>query len=304
MNSGLAAFLLRRVLLAILFIAIVSTSALILARLAPGDATTELSLSGVDAATVARTREALGLNRPIVEQVGHWFAGLVRFDLGQSSRYQRPVSSLLRDRVGNTALLAAVACALATLIGVPLGILTGAKPHGVLAAIITPISLALVSCPPIVGALGLLLLALTTGWMSVAPGHLVLPALALALPIAAMLERVQSQATSESLTAPHLTAAAARGIPRTRLIWVHASRDSLRPVLGIYGIVIGGVFSGSLAVEWVTSWPGLGNLMYTAIVSRDVLLTAGCALVGAILIALGNLIGDLLRGLADPRVRA
>src|SRR5262249_15789849 len=135
------------------------------------------------------------------------------------------------------------------------------------------------------------------------PGHLLVPVLALALPIAAMLERLQSQATSESLAAPHLLAAAARGIPPRRLIWIHASRDTLKTILGIYGIVIGGVFSGSLAVELVTSWSGLGSLMYRAIVSRDVMLTAGCALVGAILIALGNLAGDLLRGLADPRVR-
>jgi len=304
MNSGLAAFLLRRLVVAILFIAVVSTSALVLARLAPGDATTVLSLSGASAAAVAREREALGLDRPIYEQIGRWFAGLTHFDLGQSSLHRRPVTSLLRDRAPNTALLAAVALALATLIGVPLGILTGSKPRSVLAAIVTPISLALVSCPPIVGALGLLLLALTTGWISAAPGHLAVPALALALPIAAMLERLQSQATSESLTAPHLMAAAARGIPPRRLVWIHASRDSLRPVLGIYGIVIGGVFSGSLAVELVTSWSGLGRLMYEAIIARDVLLTAGCALVGAILIALGNLVGDLLRGLADPRVRA
>lgn len=304
MNSGLTAFLLRRLVVAIAFIAVVSTSALVLARLAPGDATTEATFSGVDAATVARQREELGLDRPIYEQVGRWIAGLARFDLGESSKFHQPVASLLRDKTGNTALLATLALALATLIGVPLGILTGAKPRSVLAAIVTPVSLALVSCPPIVGALALLLLALTTGWMSVAPGHLAVPVLALALPIAAMLERLQSQATSESLTAPHLTAAAARGIPPARLVWIHAGRHALRPVLGIYGIVIGGVFSGSLAVEWITTWPGLGQLMYQAIVSRDVQLTAGCALVGAILIALGNLAADLLRGIADPRVRA
>ena len=78
----------------------------------------------------------------------------------------------------------------------------------------------------------------------------------------------------------------------------------MRPVLGLFGVILGSLFSGSLAVEWVTSWPGLGRLMYDGIVGRDLYLVAGCALCGAVLIALGNLAADLLRGLADPRVRA
>jgi peptide/nickel transport system permease protein len=87
-------------------------------------------------------------------------------------------------------------------------------------------------------------------------------------------------------------------------VWIHAARQALRPVLGIYGLLIGGLFSGSLAVEWVTSWPGLGRLTYDALVSRDLLLVSGCALAGAVLIAVGNVAADLIRAAADPRVRA
>jgi len=118
-----------------------------------------------------------------------------------------------------------------------------------------------------------------------------------------MLERLQSQATSEAISAPDLTAAAARGVPRSRLIWVHAARQSLRPVLGVYGIIIGSLFSGSLAVETIASWPGLGRLMYDALVARDLFLVAGCALAGAMFIAAGNFLADVLRALVDPRVR-
>ena len=82
-----------------------------------------------------------------------------------------------------------------------------------------------------------------------------------------------------------------------------AARQSLRPVLGVYGLIVGGLFSGSLAVEWVTSWPGLGRLTYDALVHRDLFLVAGCALAGAILIAAGNFAADAARALADPRVR-
>jgi len=302
-TSSFAAFFWRRLLAAIVFVAVVSSSTIVLTHLAPGDATTELFLSGADAQSVAQERARLGLDLPLYAQFGRWIAGIARLDLGNSSAYRQPVSKLVGERAANTATLAATALGLATVVGLPLGLLTAARPRGALALIVAPVSLALVACPPIVGALALSLLAVGTGWLSVAPGHLTLPALALALPLAALLERLQSQASAEALAAPDLVAAAARGVPRWRLLWVHATRQSLRPVLGIYGIIIGSVFSGSLAVEFVTAWPGLGRLMYDALVGRDLFLVAGCALLGAIFLAIGNLMADLARALVDPRVR-
>jgi peptide/nickel transport system permease protein len=130
-----------------------------------------------------------------------------------------------------------------------------------------------------------------------------LPLLALALPMTAVIERLQSRAACEALEQPTSVAAAARGIPRSRLIWVHAFRASLRPVLGVYGIIIATLFSGSVAVEVITGWPGLGRLMLDGLESRDVFLVAGCALTGALMVATGNLVADVLRALADPRVR-
>jgi peptide/nickel transport system permease protein len=303
MPAGLAAFTARRLVAAVVLVVVVSSSALLLVRLAPGDATTELALAHVDAAALAEARTRLGLDRPFSAQLGSWIRGLAHFDLGQSSRFGRPVADLVGERSWNTARLAAVALALAVLIGLPLGLLTGAAPRGLLAMCVTPVSIALLSCPPIVGAFGLMVLAINTRWLSIVPGAVVVPALALALPLAAMLERVQSQATTEVLAAPGAGAAAARGLPPWRLLWIHAARQAVRPVLGLFGVILGSLFSGSLAVEWVTSWPGLGRLMYDGLVGRDLFLVAGCALVGAVLIAIGNLAADLLRGLADPRVR-
>jgi peptide/nickel transport system permease protein len=92
-------------------------------------------------------------------------------------------------------------------------------------------------------------------------------------------------------------------VPAVRLLWIHAARQSLRPVLGVYGIVIGTLFSGSLAVEAVTGWPGIGRLMYDALVGRDLFLVAGCALAGGVLIALGNVTADVIRAVVDPRIR-
>jgi peptide/nickel transport system permease protein len=302
-TSSLLAFVARRVVAALVLVAIVSTGAFVLTRLAPGDASTELRASGADAATIARTRARLGLDRPFVEQVGDWIRGLAHFDLGRSSAYNgAPVAPLARERAANTALLAAAALAIA-LVGLPLGVLTGARPGGWLSVAVTPISVALVSCPPIIGALALLWLAVSTGWLSISPGSLAVPALALALPLAATLERLQSQATAEALRAPDVVAARARGLSPARVLWRHATRQSLRPVLGIAGVLIGSLFSGSLAVEAITSWPGLGRLMYDALEGRDVFLAAGCALVGAGVLAAGNLVADIARALVDPRTR-
>lgn len=295
-------FLVRRTLAALLFVAAVSISAVVLTRLAPGDATFGMKEHGYSAADVAKERARLGLDRPIYEQVFVWLRGLARLDLGRT-RVGQPVGALVVDAAANTAILASIALLLATAIGVPLGILTGARPQGWLAKLVLPISIAFLACPPLVGALALLLLAVETGWLSVAPGSIALPALALALPIAASLERLQSQATGEMLAGPEIAAAAARGVPPRRLLWIHAARQSLRPVLGVYGIVIASLFSGSLAVEAITSWPGLGRLMATALTSREVFLTAGCALAGAMLIAAGNLIADVVRAIVDPRIR-
>lgn len=303
MTGGFGAFLARRLVAAILFVTAVSTVAFTLARLAPGDETTADFLAGVDEREIADKRARLGLDDPLPVQVGRWVTGLVRLDLGESSLFQRPVRTLVIERGVNTARLAFLALIAATVLGIPLGILTAAYPRHPFSRLVVPVSLALVACPPLVGALGLMALAVSTGVMSIAPGALLLPTLALALPVAATLERLQSQATRDVLQAPDVLAGAARGLPASRLIWRHAARQSLRPVLGVYGIVIGSLFSGSLAVELVTSWPGLGRLMYDGVLASDVTLVAGCVWAGAICLALGNVIADVLRAWVDPRLR-
>ncbi len=301
MNRTPLAFFARRVAAALVLILVVTTSAYVIARLAPGDETTTDFMAGVAADAIAARRAQLGLDDPLLVQTGRWLGGLLRLDLGTSSYFGRPVITLVTERGLNTAHLAATALLLATLLGLPLGVVTGAYPDRLVSRVVVAVSLALVACPPLVAALGLMLFAVSTGMLSIAPGAIVLPALALGLPVAAMLERLQSQATQEAMLAPDLVAAAARGIPPARLVWRHAARQSLRPVLGVYGIVMGSLFSGSLAVELVTSWPGLGRLLYDAVLASDVTLVAGCVLAGAVCLAAGNLIADVARAIVDPR---
>jgi peptide/nickel transport system permease protein len=295
----LVRFIARRAAAAILLVFTVAASSFLLTRCAPYEPPI-----GASNAQVQADRQARGLDRPILEHFAGWMAGLVRLDLGHSALYKRPVAGLVAERGARSGLLALLALVVACAIGLTLGTLTGGGSRGWLAAIVTPISVALVSCPPIVWALFLLLVAASTGWLSIREDSLGVPVLALSLPLAAMFERLQSQSTSDALRAPDLVAASARGVPGWRLLWVHGARQALTPLLGVFGIVIGSLFSGSLAVEWATGWPGLGRLMYAALLAQDTNLVAGCALAGATLIAIGNLLADIARAIADPRTRS
>ncbi|MEQ1572729.1 MAG: ABC transporter permease [Vicinamibacterales bacterium] len=313
-------FVARRLLLAILFIFAVSSAALLLTRLAPGDITQQLGpFAHPD--EVARERARFDLDRSIPAQWGLWAWRAARFDFGQSYLYNRPVRGLVRRAAANTAVLAVTAIALATLVGIPLGILTGTR-RGALTALVRGASLICLSLPPLLTSLLLVFVAARTGWLP--PGgmtsvdavgvswsawvldvarHLPLPALALAMPLAATFERLQSQAVSEAVREPFVLAAAARGVPPRQLVVRHAWRASLRSICAVYGLAIGALLSGSFIVEYIAAWPGLGRLMYEALRARDIYLVAGCAAMGGCFMAFGSVVADLLLAAADPRLR-
>jgi ABC-type dipeptide/oligopeptide/nickel transport system permease component len=314
-RSTLIRFLLRRVARAVLLVFAVSSAALLLVHLAPGDAFSPID---VNPAFARAERARLGLDRPFIEQYSDWLGRVAVLDLGESVRFDRPVATLLNERVSNTLMLGCAALVIAIGLGVPAGVLTGSAPRQWWARIVSALSLLLLSTPPLVTALVLLMIAARTGWLptgglaaAAGPGeletagavlrHVPLPALALALPIAAALERLQSRAMAEALREPSVTAARARGVSRRRSTWVHAFRLSLKPVVGVLGIVIGTVLSGSFIVEYVMSWPGLGGLMYDALVARDLYLAAGCAASGAVFLAVGLLAADVALAFVDPR---
>jgi peptide/nickel transport system permease protein len=140
------------------------------------------------------------------------------------------------------------------------------------------------------------------GWADLAR-HLPVPALALVLPLAATLERVQAESLGELLSQPFVDATRARGVTERDVIYRHAWPLSLGPVLGLYGLMIGTLFSGSFVVEVVTAWPGLGRLMVDALRARDLFLVAGAAAAGAVCLSVGTLIGDVVHAAIDPRVR-
>jgi peptide/nickel transport system permease protein len=316
----LIAFLIRRLLFGIVLVVVAASTALLLTRLAPGDVTTQLG-PGATRAEVAATRARFALDRGPLAQWMAWAGRAARFDLGESFLYNRPVAPLVRTAAMNTAALAIVALLTATILGLSLGIVTGSR-HDAFAAIVRALSFLCISIPPLLASLLLAFVAARTGWLPVGgmssvnatemswaawvsdlAWHLPLPVLALALPLAATFERLQSQSLGEALHQPFVLAAIARGVPHRGIILSHAWRVSLRAICGVYGIAIGALLSGSFVVEYVTAWPGLGRLMYEALRARDIYLVAGCAAMGSFFLALGTLAGDVLLAIADPRVR-
>lgn len=308
-------YLLRRIVFAIVLVFVVSSVSLLLAGLAPGDYATQTL--GIDARRerIDEMRARYGLDRPLIVQYRDWALRAARLDFGRSLLYDRPVGELVRERAANTAVLALTALAIATAIGLPLGVIGGSRQSGWVASAIRAGSLLLLSAPPLLTSLLLVFVAARTGWLPVggmhATGasdaadllaHLVVPATALGLPVAAMLERLQAQATADVIGQPFILAALARGVPHRRIVWRDALKPALRPTAAVYGLVAGSLLSGSFAVEIVTAWPGLGRLMVDALRARDVYLIAGTAAAGAVFLALGTLASDVALAAIDPRV--
>jgi peptide/nickel transport system permease protein len=307
----MVAYFARRAAFAVFLVFAVSSASLLLARLAPGDYVSGSMGLNARRETIEEARARLGLDRSFGAQYADWLVRVAHFDFGRSLQYDRPVMELIPERAANTAILAVSALVVATLLGLPLGVFTGSRKGGVVAAFIRSASLVLLSLPPLLTSLFLVFLAARTrllpvgGMTSIGGGdllaHMVVPVAALALPLTAMFERLQSQAMSEIAGQPFVIAALARGVPLSRVIWRDALKNALRPIASVYGLVIGTLLSGSFAVEAITAWPGLGKLMLDALQARDVYLVTGCAAAGSIFLAAGTLLSDTALALVDPR---
>ena len=307
-------FLLRRLLLAILLVVVVSSASLVLVQLAPGDFVTEKSGVSGRSEVTATERRRLGLDRPAAAQFVDWFRHAARFDFGRSFAYDRTVTELVPERAWNTAILASAALLLATVVGLSLGTLTGSRSGGWPSRLIRHASLLILSMPPLLTSLLMVFIAARTQWLpiggmrsSAAAGvtdiaqHLVVPVLALALPLAAMFERLQSQAMRDTIAQPFVLASRARGVSDARIVWRGALKASLRPIASVYGMAAASLFGGSFVVEMITAWPGLGRLMLDALRARDLYLVAGCAAAGSLFVAVGSLMSDVALVFVDPR---
>lgn len=296
-------FLLRRLAYTALVLFGVSVLTFLFVELAPGDYFAEMRLDPrIAPETVAALRARYGLTSPLPVRYARWLGGALRGDLGYSFAYGIPAAALVWARARNTLLLTATAMALAWLLAVPLGAWCAWRRGRWVDRLCSGGLAALMSVPELVLALGLLLFAVRTGWFPTG-GHLFLPACALALAMLPVLTRHTRAAVAEALAMPFARAARAHGIGPARLLFRHALPAAANPLVTLLGFSLGGLLSGSLAVEAVMAWPGLGTLLLEAILARDVYIVVAGVMLSTVMLAVGNLVADILLYAADPRIR-
>lgn len=316
-------FLFGRVLQMLVVVLLVTTASFVLVHLAPGDPfasedprmTTEMR---------ERWRAEFGLDQPLGQQYVRYVSNVARGNLGQSFSLHRPVADAIADALPRTLLLVSVGGALALLCGIALGVYQTTHRGHPLERATSTASLLAYSLPDFWVAIVLLLVF--ANWIPLLPAggvvdpvmydylgpwdqfvdrvrHLLLPALALALVTAGGIARHQRAALAEVMGADFVRTARAKGLSEGATVRRHALRNALLPVITLFGLMLPGLVGGSVFVEKVFSWNGMGLLAVNAIGARDYPLITASVAVGGVVVALGSLLADLLYALADPRLR-
>ena len=282
----------------------------------PGDpAQVILGMNATDDA-LATLRTQLGLDQPLVVQYFQWLGGLLTFDLGQSYTYKVPVSDLILERIGVSLPLAILALLLSVAIAIPVGVFAAARRGRVGDAAAMGAAQVGVAVPNFWFAL--ILVYIFAVWLRLLPAGgfpgwsaglwpafkaLIMPAVALALPQAAILARVTRSALLEVLGEDYIRTARAKGLPQRRVLWRHALRNALIPVLTILGLQFAFLIAGTIIIENVFYLPGLGRLIFQAISQRDLVVVQGVIMLLVATVIVVNLLVDLSYGLVDPRLR-
>jgi ABC-type dipeptide/oligopeptide/nickel transport system permease component len=301
-------FLLRRVLLTIPVLVGVATLVFSLIHLVPGDPVQAMLGESASPEDVAQLRGRLGLDRPLYVQYVSYMKGAVTGDLGTSLRTNQPVTSIIAERVPATFELALAAMLVAVLVAIPLGILAAVRVGTRVDHAATTLALIGISMPNFwLGPLLAIVFSVALGWLPVAgrgtPAHLVLPAITLGAPLAAVLARITRASVLEELRELYVLAARARGVSRARAVLKHAFRNSLIPIVTVLGLQVGAVLTGAVITETIFAWPGVGRLLVQSIGARDYPAVQGCILLIAITYVSMNLLTDVLYGFLDPRIR-
>jgi oligopeptide transport system permease protein len=294
------------VLVPVVFAVITLTWCLI--RLAPGNFYTDEKK--VPAEIVANIRERYGLDLPWYRQYTRAVSGIAQGDFGVSLRYRdQSVNTILRRSIPISFTLAALAYAVALLIGVGSGVLSALKHNSLIdRAIVTSAVLGVTVPTFVLGPLLVLLFSLSlyllpaARWEGIASTNIILPVLTLSVPLSAYLSRLTRAGMLDVLTAEYIRTARAKGLPETTVIFKHALRTGLLPVVAFTGPALGGLIAGSVAVERIFALPGLGNTFLQAAMNRDEPLILGIVAFIAIVFPAMNLIADLIHALLDPRV--
>jgi len=317
-------FLLRRAGHAVFLLFGVSVLAFFFSALAPGNYFDEMRLSPqISADRVSALRAEYQVDRPLAARYAYWARGLLHGNVGFSFAYNSAVAPLLWARARNTLLLTGTATILAWMLALPLGVWSAERLGRPADTALSWATAALLIVPDLAVALGLLVLAVRSGWLPsggmVSVGfdgfsaaqkvrdlalHLVLPVTVLVVSALPVLLRHVRSAVAEALEAPFLRAAEGHGISRRRLLYRYALPAAGHPLIALFGFSLGTLLSGSLLVEVVMSWPGLGPFLLEAILARDLYVVIGGVLLSTLFLVAGNFVADLLLYWVDPRIRA
>ena len=301
-------FLLRRLLLTVPVLLGVATLVFSLIHLVPGDPVQAMLGDSASPQDIADMRGRLGLDRPLLVQYGSFLKGAVRGDLGSSLRTNETVTAAILERMPATFELALAAMAVAAVIAIPLGIIAAVRAGTGVDYAATTLALLGISMPNFwLGPLLAIVFSIMLGWLPVTgrgtPAHLVLPAITLGAPLAAVLARMTRASVIEELRELYVLAARARGLSFARAVLHHAFRNSLIPIVTVFGLQFGAVLTGAVITETIFAWPGVGRLLIQSIAFRDYPLVQGCILLIAVTYVAMNLLTDVAYGLLDPRIR-
>ena len=304
----MGAYVVRRLFFSLFVLWGAVTIIFVVLRLVPGDPAYIMLGPDADQAQVDALRAQLGLDHSLIQQYATYLANVVHLDFGQSFRLNADSMSLVLQRVPATIQLASTALLLSLVIGLPLGVIAALRAHSWVDRTISVFSLMGQSTPSF--WLGIVLILVFARGLQVLPSagsgtwsHLVLPTITLALPFLAILVRLTRSGLLEVVHEGYVQTARAKGLGESVVILVHALRNALIPIVTVVGLQFGALLGGTVIVETVFAWPGVGRLLIDSIGRRDYGVVQASILLVATIFVLINLLVDLLYGFLDPRVR-
>jgi peptide/nickel transport system permease protein len=317
-------YIVKRVLQGVVTLLLASVLCFLLIKLSPGDCLTVLRQSPkTTPALIRQLQEQFGLDRPWAEQYFRWLGQVVQGNFGRSCVYNRSVSSLLWERVPATLLIAIASLIVTWAIAVPMGIIGAVNQNRWLDRLFRVFSYIGQGFPSFIAGLLLLILAQNTtplfpvgdmtsidhddlnawgkildiGW------HMILPTLALSITSFAGLQRITRGQLLDVLRQDYIQTARAKGLPENKVVYVHALRNAVSPLITLLGFEFASLLSGAFITEYFFNWPGLGRLIYQALLGKDEYLVMAGLMIGAVMLILGNLLADLMLKVVDPRIK-
>ena len=301
-------YITTRLLYTIPVIWLVVSVVFLLIHLVPGDPVQQMLGEGASAADMQAARHAYGLDVPVGQQYLNYWKGVLHGDLGRSLRFDQPVARIVAQRYPQTLQLTVAAMLVALLISIPAGVRSARRRNRWDDRMLSFVSLLGLSFPNFaLGPILILFFSIQLGWLPVSGSgsvaHLVLPAVTMGASLAAILTRMVRTAMLEEMNQDYIRTARAKGLTETAVVYKHALRNALVPVLTVVGLQFGALLAGAIVTETIFSWPGIGRLTIQAIGNRDYYLVQGCILMIGLTYLAVNFMTDFFYSLANPRIR-